>query len=34
LSPFGPLKASVAQPLNDEDEDEVQNFQFTFGTSL
>lgn len=34
LSPFGPLKASVAQPLNDEDEDEVQNFQFSFGTSL
>lgn len=31
LSPFGPIKASLAQPLNDEDEDDVQNFQFTFG---
>ena len=34
LSPFGPIKASYAEPLNDEDEDEVQNFQFTFGTAF
>ena len=34
LSPFGPLKASFAEPLNDEDEDDVQNFQFTFGSTF
>ena len=34
LSPFGPLKVSYAEPLNDESEDEVQKFQFTFGTSF
>jgi outer membrane protein insertion porin family len=31
LSPFGPLALSAAQPLNEEDEDEVENFQFSFG---
>ena len=34
LSPFGLVSASVAQPFNDQDTDEIQNFQFTFGTSF
>jgi outer membrane protein insertion porin family len=34
LSPFGPIKVSYAQPLNDESEDEVQNFQFSFGSTF
>lgn len=34
LSPFGPLKASYAEPLNDESTDEIQKFQFTFGTTF
>jgi outer membrane protein insertion porin family len=34
LSPFGPLKVSYAEPLNDESTDEVQKFQFTFGTTF
>ncbi|RLA03197.1 MAG: outer membrane protein assembly factor BamA, partial [Gammaproteobacteria bacterium] len=34
LSPFGPIKLSLAQPLNDEDDDEIQNFQFTFGQNF
>lgn len=33
LSPIGPLKASLAYPLNNEDGDEIQRFQFTFGTT-
>jgi len=33
LSPIGPLKASWAYPLNDEDDDKIQRFQFTFGTT-
>ena len=32
LSPMGPLAVSVGFPLNDESDDEVQNFQFTFGS--
>ena len=32
LSPMGPLAVSFGVPLNDESEDEVQNFQFTFGS--
>ena len=32
LSPMGPLAVSIGFPLNDESEDEVQNFQFTFGS--
>jgi outer membrane protein insertion porin family len=34
VSPLGPLKISVAQPLNDKPEDKVQRVQFTFGTSF
>ncbi|MCW8963491.1 MAG: outer membrane protein assembly factor BamA [Gammaproteobacteria bacterium] len=34
LSPFGPIKASFAEPLNDKSEDDVQNFQFTFGSTF
>jgi len=34
LSPFGLLSVSIAQPFNDQDGDEVQKFQFTFGTSF
>ena len=34
LSPFGAMTFSVAQPLNEEDGDDVENFQFTFGTSF
>jgi outer membrane protein insertion porin family len=32
LSPFGPLTLSIAEPLNDEPEDETEAFQFTLGT--
>ncbi len=31
VSPLGPLKVSVAQPLNEKQGDRVQRFQFTFG---
>ena len=31
LSPLGPLALSLAQPLNDEEGDEVEEFQFSFG---
>lgn len=31
VSPFGPINFSLAQPLNDKSNDEVQRFQFTFG---
>ena len=34
LSPFGAVSASVAMPFNDESTDEIQNFQFNFGTSF
>lgn len=33
-SPFGPLKLSVAQPLNNAATDRVQRLQFTFGTGF
>jgi len=33
-SPFGPLQASIAQPLNDDDKDRVQRFQFGMGSSF
>ncbi|MGH8676319.1 MAG: BamA/TamA family outer membrane protein, partial [Burkholderiales bacterium] len=34
-SPFGPLKLSLAQPLNDKQGfDRVQRLQFTFGTAF
>ncbi|MFT4581142.1 MAG: outer membrane protein insertion porin family [Gammaproteobacteria bacterium] len=34
LSPFGLLSVSIAQPFNDQDGDEIQKFQFSFGTSF
>jgi outer membrane protein insertion porin family len=34
LSPFGPLRLSIAQPINGKPGDEVQRLQFTFGTGF
>ena len=34
VSPLGPLKISVAQPMNDKPGDKKQRFQFTFGASF
>jgi len=34
VSPFGLVSASIAQPLADQANDQIQNFQFTFGTSF
>jgi len=34
LSPMGPLGFVLALPLNDESDDEIENFQFTFGTAF
>ena len=34
LSPFGALTVAVAQPLNDEPDDDTQLFQFQFGQSF
>ncbi len=34
LSPFGAIAVSVAQPFNSSDTDQVQNFQFTFGSGF
>ena len=34
LSPFGPLKFSIAQPLNKEKHDNIQRFQFQMGTTF
>ena len=34
VSPFGLVSASIAQPLADQENDQIQNFQFTFGTSF
>lgn len=34
LSPFGALSFSLATPLNDEEDDEVQTFQFAFGSGI
>ncbi|MDX1654221.1 MAG: outer membrane protein assembly factor BamA [Candidatus Competibacteraceae bacterium] len=31
LTPVGPLALSVAQPLNDQEDDETESFQFSFG---
>ncbi len=31
VSPMGPLKVSIAQPLNDQPSDNLQRFQFMFG---
>lgn len=33
-SPVGPLQLSYAVPLNDEPEDDIEKFQFTFGRSF
>ena len=34
VSPFGLLSVSLAQPLADQAGDQIENFQFTFGTSF
>ena len=34
VSPFGLVSASIAQPIADQAGDDIQNFQFTFGTSF
>ena len=34
VSPFGVISASIAKPFNEEADDQVQTFQFTFGTSF
>lgn len=34
ISPFGPLKFSLALPLNDQNSDKLQRFQFQFGQSF
>ena len=34
ISPFGALSASYAMPFAEKSSDQLQNFQFTFGTSF
>ena len=34
ISPLGPLKFSIAFPLNDKDGDDTQRFQFQIGTGF
>ena len=34
LSPLGPLTLSFAQPFKDQEDDDIQQLQFTFGTSF
>ena len=34
VSPFGPLKFSFAQPLNKQESDKLQRFQFQMGTAF
>jgi len=34
ISPFGPLRFSIAQPLRSRPEDHIQRIQFTFGTGF
>lgn len=34
VSPFGAISMSVALPVNEKSTDQIQNFQFTFGTSF
>jgi len=34
VSPFGLVSASIAQPIADQAQDQLQSFQFTFGTSF
>jgi len=33
-SPFGPLKLSIAQPINNQPGDQIQKFQFVFGQTF
>ena len=33
-SPFGPLQVSIAEPLNDDDKDRTQRFQFGMGSTF
>jgi len=34
ISPFGPLKFSLAHPLNEQNDDKIQSFQFQMGTAF
>ncbi len=34
ISPFGAVSASIAMPFGDKSTDQIQNFQFSFGTSF
>jgi outer membrane protein insertion porin family len=34
LSPFGPLNVSLAMPLNDDNLDDTETFQFGMGTNF
>lgn len=34
VSPFGMVSVSVAAPFNDDDDDDLQEFQFTFGSAF
>jgi outer membrane protein insertion porin family len=34
ISPFGAMSISLAQPFNDESTDEIENFQFSLGSSF
>jgi outer membrane protein insertion porin family len=34
ISPLGPLKFSIAWPLNEKDGDDTQRFQFQIGTGF
>lgn len=34
ISPFGLVSVSIAQPIGDQSQDQLQPFQFTFGTSF
>lgn len=34
ISPFGAMSISMAQPFNDESTDEIENFQFSLGSSF
>ena len=33
-SPFGPLQVSIAEPLNDDNKDRTQRFQFGMGSTF
>jgi outer membrane protein insertion porin family len=34
ISPLGPLKFSIAAPLNEQEGDDVERFQFQIGTGF